>query len=296
MYAPPLQPNSNQNSTHNANPNTQPNAVDDAEYYGRRQGRREGLFAGLLVGGGIEHIRHKRREKRMEKRHKEVVKKHEQQIEDAKWDKIREKDAEKTQAEYATKFVRSEADRPAPPSERPPAVVVGELKAAAAVERMKLEMTRKTVKIERAAEVEHDRQRETLDVPAGHRVERSAWHTVELDEHGRPVENSALEYGREYYRERAHEAPPDKTILKTVAAGAAMAGLSSSGSTSANDTDSHGQGSGRAAEPPAPTPSGSASAKNTLKTIASPPTTPTGTIIWGVILLTILIVLTIVIL
>ena len=42
--------------------------IENAEWDGFQEGRRKGLVAGLLVGGGIEHFRHKRREKKMEKR------------------------------------------------------------------------------------------------------------------------------------------------------------------------------------------------------------------------------------
>jgi hypothetical protein len=280
--------------------------VEDAEYYGRRQGRREGLFAGLVVGGGIEHIRHKRREKRMEKRHNEVVKKHEQLAENAKWDNIRERDAEKTRAEFAAKFAPAEKPKglqrvpevtaTSTTPERPITTVVREsheLRSAAAVERIKHEITRETTKIERAAEVENERRHETLDVPEGHRVERSAWHTVELDEHGHPVENSVLEYGKEYYRERAHEAAPvDKATVKSAAAGVAMAGVSAS----LNDSQSHADVS-KASTPPAP--QGivtEGQAKKALKAVTSPPTTPTGTIIWGAVLLVILIILSFILL
>jgi hypothetical protein len=312
--APTRPPNPNQQHyyqsvlpTLQANPNliqTTPNAaptaadVDDAEYYARRQGRREGLFAGLVVGGGVEHIRHKRREKRMEKNHAETIQKHEKLAEDAKWDRVREKLDEKASADFAAKFTSVEPPRRRDELPERPTATTGkephELRASAAVERMKYEITRETTKIERAAEVEYQRRHETVEVPESHRVERSAWHTVELDEHGRPVENSVVEYGQEYYSERAHEtAPVDKTALKTAAASAAMAGATASSS----QTPALPAGSAR-------TPASSSSvgiltsggqAKKAFKAVTSPPTTPTGTIIWGGVLVVILIILSFII-
>ncbi|MGB4967703.1 MAG: hypothetical protein WBO35_05895 [Candidatus Saccharimonadales bacterium] len=294
---PTLQANPNLIQT---NPNAAPTAadVDDAEYYARRQGRREGLFAGLVVGGGVEHIRHKRREKRMEKNHAETIQKHEKLAEDAKWDRVREKRDEKPSADFATKFTSVESPRRRDEHPERPVATTGkelhELRTSAAVERMKHDITRETTKIERAAEVEYQRRHETIEVPEGHRVERSAWHTVELDEHGRPVENSVVEYGQEYYNERAHEtAPVDKTALKTAAASAAMAGATASSS----QTPALPAGTAR-------TPASSSSvgivtsggqAKKAFKAVTSPPTTPTGTIIWGGVLLVILIILSFII-
>lgn len=48
----------------------------------------------------------------------------------------------------------------------------------------------------------------SVDLPAGHRLERSVWHAIEVDKTGKAVENPAVEYGDEYYHERRHEATP----------------------------------------------------------------------------------------
>lgn len=59
-------------------------------------------------------------------------------------------------------------------------------------------------------QVEADEQTlEQLNIPSDHRLETSAWHSIEVDNKtGKPVEQPTFNYGREYYRERAQEAKP----------------------------------------------------------------------------------------
>ena len=48
-----------------------------------------------------------------------------------------------------------------------------------------------------------------LEIQQEHVLQSSAWHSIEIDKRtGRPVENPTFMYGREYYRERAHETGP----------------------------------------------------------------------------------------
>lgn len=67
---------------------------------------------------------------------------------------------------------------------------------------------------------------EQLHLPKGHRIERSAWHNIEVDVRtGRAVENSAIEYGEEYYKERAHEGRIVKDNVGAAATGVALAAV-----------------------------------------------------------------------
>ena len=79
---------------------------------------------------------------------------------------------------------------------------------------------------------------ERLEIPQEHVLQSSAWHSIEIDKRtGRPVENPTFMYGREYYRERAHETGP--VSRRNAAAGevalvaAARSGNSSAGGTTA---------------------------------------------------------------
>lgn len=55
-----------------------------------------------------------------------------------------------------------------------------------------------------------DQTTEQLQVPNEHRLEASAWHTIEIDSKtGKPVEagSGTFQYGHEFQQERSHEAP-----------------------------------------------------------------------------------------
>lgn len=69
-------------------------------------------------------------------------------------------------------------------------------------------------------------QWDELKLPKGHRIERSAWHNIEVDVHtGRAVEDSAIEYGKEYYKERAHERSGADDFVGAAATGVALAAI-----------------------------------------------------------------------
>ncbi len=71
---------------------------------------------------------------------------------------------------------------------------------------------------------------EQLNVPPEHRLESSAWHTIEVDARtGRPVEQPTFAYGREYYQERKHESEPADQ-RSAVAGEVALVGASVTGS------------------------------------------------------------------
>ncbi len=180
-------------------------AIDDAEYYGRKRGRSEGFWTGALLVGGYEHFKHRRREKRINKKFKAEQTNHAKTLEDIRWDRTRTEQNEKLVAAEATKYSKPEYAR-----------------GLQAAEQVKPD-SEESHRLQRELEVEKQRQLESIEIPAGHHVERSAWHSVEVDEHGRAVENSAIDYGHEYYQERTHEAPPvDKTKLENVTGGVAL--------------------------------------------------------------------------
>lgn len=66
------------------------------------------------------------------------------------------------------------------------------------------------------------------ELPPDRRVETSAWHRIEIDtKTGKLVEKPSLEYGEEYYRERAHEAAPLDDDVKVAAGEVALVAAAS---------------------------------------------------------------------
>lgn len=197
--------------------------ADDAYY----RGRRRGLVTGLLVGGGIEHIRHRRREKRMNKQfareQREQTKTHEKALEDIKWNTVREKEADRLKAESAARFTPKPEQRAVPTVigrvERPRAEISRETTVQAREEVLARQLdseeksSQKTAKAGaiqriRAKRTEQEKQREQPTEMPKHRIEQSAWHKMEVDKHGHLVEGGGVTYGQEYYKERAHEVLP----------------------------------------------------------------------------------------
>ena len=162
-------------------------AVEDAEYYGRRKGRSEGFWTGALLVGGYEHFKHRRRERRMKKEFARERDAQEKTVEDMKWDAIRKEQAEKWRAAEAEKY-------------RKPEVPQGTAQAEKSSQHPK--------PVE--SKPDQTEAEQELKVPEGHRVERSAWHAVEVDSRGHAVEDSVIEYGSEYYKERAKESTPSR--------------------------------------------------------------------------------------
>lgn len=318
---------------------TQPaaNTAESAEDSYRR-GRRKGFITGLVVGGGVEHIRHKRREKRMEKassqKLQEQSKQHEKAIEDMQWTEIREKEASKLRAEAAAKHSQS--------AERPRVEVTTNTEARAVAERIAEQVDKKgisgapkpesggstgdKVKLTSAELVELDRQREALDLAKGHRVESSAWHRIEVDEHGRAVQGGSVEYGHEYYREKAQERGMSSSKTKphldeaagevALVAAAMSEGLvdqhwreqQSSTSSDAGPRKKRGGGAvpamfgaaggasaGVSASTRSDRSSASSSPTSLLRSVASPPTTTAGTVAWLIVLILLLLSFAIVI-
>lgn len=202
-------------------------AADEAWSEGRGRGRREGLLAGLLVGGGIEHFRHKSREKKTEKQVKTERLKQEKKFEAEKSAFTRA--TTKERLEYEQKL-HAEAD----------AAIVAQTSEATATtkaivaEKAKVDMEKEKAKlIERlnAQAVEQERlEAEALLKDPEHRIETSAWHAMEVDKSGHIAEDSTIEYGHEYYRERAHETGP-KDQLDAKAGSAAVAAAILSGNS-----------------------------------------------------------------
>lgn len=183
--------------------------ADDAAYYAARAGQNRGLVTGLLVGGAYEHFKHKRREKRQAKRFRQQSK----QLEAARQDYAfglqeqarSDQRAEDMERRFSTSGKRFENS--ANPEKLP----------QGAVERPKL-----------------DPGEQLLNIPADHRLETSAWHTIEVDSKtGKAVEDPAFQYGHEYYQERAQEsAPPQQRNATTgEVALAAVAGVQAPGNS-----------------------------------------------------------------
>jgi hypothetical protein len=157
--------------------------AEDAAYYAARAGQNRGLVTGLLVGGAYEHFKHKRREKRAQKRFKQQGK----QLKEARQNYTFGLQ-EQARADQRIETLERQLGAPGKRFEnpvRPEALPKG------------------------AAEQSRPDPEEQLHVPGGHRLETSAWHSIEVDaKTGKPVENPVFEYGREYYRERAQESAP----------------------------------------------------------------------------------------
>lgn len=154
--------------------------VEDAMYQATKAGQNRGVLTGLLVGGGYEHFKHKRREKRAGKR----FKKQSQQVEQTRTDQHffyaeQRKDQANNERQFAAIDKRFE-NLPKPEKLLPKSP-----------ERGKLETP------------------EQLTIPADHRLETSAWHSIEVDSKtGKAVEKPTFEYGQEYHHERAQETAP----------------------------------------------------------------------------------------
>ena len=135
--------------------------------------------------------------------------------------------------------------------ERPPATAPPEVnrtsQTEAAAERRQIEgEVKKQLEAEhkkeqqvltKAEEIEEQRQRELLDIAQGNHVERSAWHNIEVDSHGKVVQETSFEYGHEYYSERAKEVDPKAKQHVDIAAGeVALVAAALSGGASASTT------------------------------------------------------------
>jgi hypothetical protein len=174
---------------------------EDAIYRATKTGQNRGVAAGLLAGAGYEHFKHKRREKRVAKKHQETTKKlaearkslaftTEQQVKQRAEYTTQADDSSKQLAETQRRVSTLEQQREIHPVAERPAVV-----PVANVSKMRPEQAPQP-----AVEAE------PLAVAPEHRLQTSAWHTIEVDARtGRAVEKPVFEYGHEYYREQAQE-------------------------------------------------------------------------------------------
>lgn len=293
-----------------ATPNTlnMGRTIENAEDYAYRRGRNRGLVAGLIVGGGIEHIRHKRREKRMERKFAAGQKEQGKKIENIRWDHIREAETAKVREAHAEKYRLGERTNIAVGPEgnraiqtpstaeavRQRAEIQAEIEKKLAAERKETSRV-----LSKAEQIEQERLREQLELAQGHHIERSAWHNIEVDSHGKAVQETAFEYGHEYYKERGHETGPKTKQQVDAAAGevalvaAALGGSgasSSEGGSQGPSNRSQSSSSMQQVQPGAP-----AKQQSLLKTVTTPPTTPAGTVGWFIALVIILVVLVIVV-
>lgn len=206
--------------------------IEEALYYAEKQGQNRGVLAGLLVGGGYEHLKHRRREKRQGKLLKQQNKRLKQaseQLSQSQQDLEAATTVNRQESRFNapnTAFWTEQSPLPTNPAERLPAPTPEQ-----ALQRSP-EQLPVVVADEAAAE--------RLAVPADHRLETSAWHTIEVDSRtGQAVENPTFAYGAEYYHERAQENQGE------VANGSADATGSSAGQTNGSDAVGDGASSGQ---------------------------------------------------
>jgi len=183
--------------------------LDNAVHDAYRDGQRRGVGFGLLVAG-YEHFKHKRREKKAEKRYQAQGKK-----------------LEKTQQEH--RFALEEQQRQRNVVERRLSSAERQLHGAEREQRLdsQARIEKRPISApEQATPVEQQ-----PNIPPEHRLESSAWHTIEVDaKTGRPVEAPTFQYGHEYYRERAQENAPVEQ-RNAVTGGVALVGTTQSGDT-----------------------------------------------------------------
>lgn len=250
----------NVTTTHNAATTFE---IADAARRGERRGLGRGLVTGLVLGGGIEHIRHKRREKRIVKAHKKEQKAAQGSLEAMK--------AEQSQAERQR---LREAYWEQQTEKRQEAAVLNQAKHE---QRYAAERVQPQTKITEKVNAEQ----EALAVPSGHRLEQSAWHNIEVDEHGRAVEQSQIEYGHEYYRERSQERAPQDDVHGAAGEVALVAAaLHDQPAQTAQVIDAK-IAANAPRELPQQQPKTSSQA---IKQLVSPPTTALGTLVWSMVL------------
>ncbi len=244
---------------------SQQRAIAEAEYYGRQRGRGEALVGGIIIGALIEHFRHKGRERKMEKLAKQTEQKQAKEIAGLKTDALeraRKAEAERHQQKAAAKEQLASTAR-AQISE------AAALKHAQEVKRYAEQQEhQKAELIDRlnAQAAEQEKQEAERELNQGSHIETSAWHAIEVDKSGHAVQETAIEYGHEYYQERAHEAGPKDVVSRDTVTGAAAL-------TAATLVQSGGQagvgGSGSAGVPSAHQ-QASASAQDDSPSMAAP--------------------------
>lgn len=206
----------------------QQHALEQASYYGRRRGRAEGLLGGVIIGGLVEHFRHKSRERKMERRAKQEHQKQAKQIENLEF---QQKLLQTEQLEVVRKEEADRYERKAAAKQELAVVARAQMSEAEAIKHAR-EVSRaneaqerdKAALIERLnAQAAKQEQLETekLLLNPENRIATSAWHAIEVDKTGHAVQETNIEYGHEYYRERGHEAAPKDVVARDSVTGAA---------------------------------------------------------------------------
>jgi len=154
--------------------------LEDVKYYAAKSGQSRGVTTGLFVGGAYEHFKHKRRQKKMEK-HLEKQAKELKKLRTEQYYEKQKHEGEKREFQRQYQALERRFETAPQPEKR----------TARHMERAVMD------------------EPEQLKVPENHRLENSAWHTIEVDaKTGKAVETPTFQYGHEYYRERAKEAAP----------------------------------------------------------------------------------------
>lgn len=314
--------------------------------------KRNNFWPGVIVGAAVEHIRHKSRERKMEKRRKTEQQQLNKKVEKMTMEQ-KLADQKKIRDEYwAVKFGNSAKSEktPATPNAGSSVEVVpvpliaktetkldvntrlenhhseslhSKVEHKALNEQAPSPVIAPWVEAERAAETTKKARAEVvpaekpeeLNIPTDHRVETSAWHTYEVDGQGKAVSaaESSIDYGHEYYRERAAETgPKDSDNIMGAAGEVALVAAALAGKEALPDQDdapgkkigSFGS-SGGTASPLLPV--GTHSTVNEMKptekktlpqmlgAISNPPTTVAGTMTWSVILVILVVIIAIVV-
>ncbi|HEY4160656.1 MAG TPA: hypothetical protein VGM08_01205 [Candidatus Saccharimonadales bacterium] len=211
--------------------------ANEQAYYAERTGQNRGLVTGLLVGGAYVHFKDKRREKKTAKAHQEQVRKLQDAQEAQTW-------AAKEQTQKQTETVRqleSVEARLAAAEKRPQFQSLPPAEAARLAEQQRREWLPAQGVPEAQQPHAAEQSAEQLAIPPEHRIESSAWHHIEIDARtGRPVETPTFMYGREYYRERAHESTP--LAQRNAAAGEVALAAATGGGGGTGGTNGAGSG------------------------------------------------------
>jgi len=223
-------------------------AAEDDAYYAARQAQSRGFVSGLLVAGLWARHRGKKLRRQFDKQFKKQGKELQQARGDQRFNVAeqakrqatnnRELAAVRTQLAGTERQLNQQqlagrqAERVAQQLER----------TGRQSEQALAQQERAAREITRSRQSQEQNAGELLEVPPEHRLETSAWHTIEVDARtGKPVEQPTFAYGQEYYRERAHEvAALDKR--STVAAEAAIAGAAAADSGGGVAGSAAGQG------------------------------------------------------
>ncbi len=266
--SPPAHAPSQETSLPAPQPESIRKIAEDAAWSERQRGRREGVFSGLLLGGGIEHFRHKRREKKREKQYKK------EQIN-------QEKRVERLEQDYATARKAQEREVAAHEQTKREQQLA---QATAEKEKKAKEAPQQLPEVESG--------QEQLHIPKDHHVEQSAWHSIEVDKQGKAVENGSIEYGHEYYQERKHESAPRQPVNET----AGEVALVAAAIQDQHDAEGQEYTPGSATtdiEQDAVKPT--STKKSAFQTITTPPSTPLATVVWLVVLIVLVVGLFVVI-